>query len=508
MHYPRFRSLVLTASLVSLIAPAAFSQDERDALRLSNLQPQGTARSIGFGSALGSIGGDFSSLAVNPAGIGIYRSSEMMITPSLTFSNTNSDYSGNSASQSGSHFSLGNIGIVATRVARGRRKEHSDWTAVSFGFGLNRMADFTRDYTYQGTNSTSSGSFVFENDANTYGRSGNGQIVYPADLGYESYLLDTTSGGKYVSVVNPALYPVRQTTTVHERGGISEMDLTLGGAYHDKLMLGATLGVPFVHYLRDKTFYEQDISGNTNNDFDYFRYTDNLKTDGTGINLKLGLIYKVNDYFRFGAAIHTPTEFYLTDVDNQSVTANTENFAVSQGASSVNTATAAENQYNYRITTPWRGVISGSGLFGKYGFFTVDYEYVDYSSSMVHFDQDNKDYETAVNNAIKSTYKGASNVRAGVEVRLQNLMLRAGFGYYGNPYQGSSVSAERLDFSGGIGFRFERTFIDLGFVHHDYKMSEQPYQLPMDGVYTGIVVPTATLNTGANNAVMTFGFKF
>jgi len=496
-------SLLLSAAFVAATAQSAMAQDERDALRFSFLQPQGTARSIGFGSALGSVGGDFTSLSVNPAGIGIYRRSEVMISPSLMFTNTTSDYTGNSADESGSHFSFSNFGIVTTRVEKGRRKQRTGWSTVSFGFGLTRLADFTRNYNYEGRNTTSSGSFVFEYDANEYGLSGNDLISTPADLGYQSFLLDpfddSTGQVFYRSVVNPSdTSPVSQRTVIRERGGLSELGLTLGGSYEDKLMIGATLGIPIVRYIRSKTFEERDLSGKSNNDFDYFRYSDDLRTNGAGVNLKLGFIYKPVENFRFGAAIHTPTYLSLTDVSNQSVIANTE------GTIGTNTATAVENQYDYNLITPWRGIVSATALFGPYGFFTIDYEFVDYGSSRFKFGPSGaeKDYQRDINDLIKSTYKGASNIRTGVEIRLDNFMIRGGFGYYGNPYKSGSPSAERLDFSGGIGFRFENAFLDLAFVHRQYKNSEQPYQLP------AIVIPTAELTTGANNAVFTLGFKF
>src|SRR5215210_7998194 len=115
------RSILLTAAFAAAITPSAFAQDERDALRFSFLQPQGTARSIGFGSALGSVGGDFSSLSVNPAGIGIYKRSEITFTPSLTFGNTGSAYSGNSDETGSSHFAFSNLGLVTTQTYSGRR---------------------------------------------------------------------------------------------------------------------------------------------------------------------------------------------------------------------------------------------------------------------------------------------------------------------------------------------------------------------------------------------------
>ncbi|MEO6833175.1 MAG: hypothetical protein ABI378_11655 [Chitinophagaceae bacterium] len=504
------RKVLSSIALVTATALSANAQNETDALRFSTLQPQGTARSIGFGSALGSVGGDFSTLAVNPAGIGIYRSSEITFTPSLTFSNTSSDFTGNSAQENGSHFAISNLGLITTKVFNGRRAKRTGWTTVSFGLGMTRLADYTRDYSYQGRNTTSSGSFIFEADANNNGLTSSGQPISQGDLGYDTYLINqATSGSGYLSVVNPtAASPINQSTIVHERGGMSELGLTLGGSYENKLMLGATVGIPIIRYIRTKNYEERDLSGNDNNNFGFFQYTDDLKTTGAGVNLKLGAIYKFSDFVRMGVAIHTPSYLSLHDVDNRSLTTNTENFHGTV------LATAAENQYDYNLLTPYRAVVSGTVLFGKYGFFSVDYEYVDYSSSRFTFggSSDEKAYQSLINNNIQSTFQGASNIRTGIELRLDNIFLRGGFGYYGNPYKSGNPSAERLDFSGGIGFRFERSFIDLGFVHHQYKTSEQPYTLPdtnnPSSLYYNLVVPTAQLTTGANNAVLTVGFKF
>jgi hypothetical protein len=496
---------MLTAAALLLCAAGARAQDERDAARFSFLQPQGTARSIGFGNALGSVGGEFSSLSVNPAGIGIYRSSEITFSPSLTFSGTSAGYLGHADDDDGSHFAFSNLGLVTTQVFSGRRAKRSGWTSFSFGLGLTRMADFTRNYSYAGINTTSSGSFIFEADANQYGL--NDQNISLGDLGYQAYLINLdTAQNTYFSVVNPSsAAPVKQLTSVRERGGISELGITLGGSYEDRLMLGATLGIPIVRYERTKTFTENDLS-TTNDYFKDFSYTEELRTRGAGVNLKLGVIVKPSDMFRFGVAVHTPTYLSLTDVQNQSLTANTE-----QGAGT-NSASLLENQYEYQLLTPWRAIVSGTVFLGKYGFFTADYEFVDYSSARFGFDPADKDYESAVNDVIRHSLGGASNVRTGLELRFDNFQLRGGFGYYGNPYKNNTADgSERLDFSGGFGFRFPRAFVDLGFVHHVYKNSEQPYYLSGTddpaSLYYGLMVPTADLKTGSNTAVLTVGFK-
>ena len=58
-----------------LLSHQLWAQSVWDAAKYSQASIFATARSTGFGGALGSVGGDFSSLSVNPAGIGIYRTS-------------------------------------------------------------------------------------------------------------------------------------------------------------------------------------------------------------------------------------------------------------------------------------------------------------------------------------------------------------------------------------------------------------------------------------------------
>ncbi len=161
----RITGLVLLPALI-FGSVAASAQDITEAYNLSNLTVQGTARSMGFGNALGSVGGDFSSLSVNPAGLGVYRSSELTFTPSLRINATSSEYTTVTTMDNNTHFNINNFGLVFTNAPKGKRYDDRNWKTVSFAFGMNRTADFNRNYTYQGKNTTSSGSQVFESDAN------------------------------------------------------------------------------------------------------------------------------------------------------------------------------------------------------------------------------------------------------------------------------------------------------------------------------------------------------
>ena len=55
------------------------AQNELDALRYSNTGTGGTARSYAMANAFGALGADLSAFHINPAGLGLYRKSEVSI---------------------------------------------------------------------------------------------------------------------------------------------------------------------------------------------------------------------------------------------------------------------------------------------------------------------------------------------------------------------------------------------------------------------------------------------
>ncbi|HEY9177314.1 MAG TPA: hypothetical protein VIN07_06465 [Flavipsychrobacter sp.] len=502
-----FTSIFIAATACIWTATA---QDESDALRYSLLSPQGTARSIGFGGALGAIGGDFSSLSVNPAGIGVYRNSEFTVTPSLKLSSSNSTYTGAAMDDNATRFNFNNLGVVFTSAATGRRYERSKWKSASFGIGISRSADFTSNYVYGGYNNTSSASEVFLADAIAYPNDYENMATF-AGLGYGSYLLGYDTAIGYYKTPNFET-GLNQMRSVQQRGGITDVNISFGGNYEEKLMLGATIGIASLRYVRDVTLREEDASGDPDNDFNYFEYKESLKTTGAGINLKLGFIYNFTSKFRAGAALHTPTFFGLNDGFTRSLVTHTEGFKAYLGddPNPVTRVDAPANEYQYSLITPWRAVISAATIIGKRGFISVDYEFVDYSSARFSFDELDSYYEREVNTGIKNMYKGASNLRLGGEVRFDMVMLRAGFGYYGNPYKNTAMGSDRLSYSAGVGFRFDNVFFDLGYSHTSATTTEQPYAVVYPE-WTGIGlinVPTATIKNSFNNIALTAGVKF
>ena len=85
------KRLLIIASVLGL-AFTAGAQSALEAYQLSQPGLYGTARFMGMGGAFGALGGDMTTLSFNPAGIGVYRSSEIGATVNLEFQNSSMDF--------------------------------------------------------------------------------------------------------------------------------------------------------------------------------------------------------------------------------------------------------------------------------------------------------------------------------------------------------------------------------------------------------------------------------
>ena len=95
------------------------SQNVDDALRYSQIFYGGTARFMSMGGAFTALGGDISSISQNPAGIGVFRSSEITLTPQLYHINTSSNFYGISNDYL-YNFNLNQAGIVNSFISNNK----------------------------------------------------------------------------------------------------------------------------------------------------------------------------------------------------------------------------------------------------------------------------------------------------------------------------------------------------------------------------------------------------
>jgi hypothetical protein len=502
------------------ISSRVFSQIPEDALRLSWVTPSGTAREQAIGGTMGSIGGDITSTFVNPAGLGFYKTSEMVISPGLRFLSSKGDFRGTSSSaNSASRFNLGTSGFVFGFPTRG-----SNTAALSIA--VNRSANFNSNIFYKGQNDYSSFAEQYAEEFANSGLSINdglssSQLSYGTRMALYTYLIDTATINGVNQVIALPMPPnsgnvLNQQYQSNTRGGITEIAIGLASNHKDRFYIGGSLGVPIVHYTRDFTYTETDATNNPNNDFASFTYKERFTTKGFGLNAKIGAIYKPIDYLRIGLAIHTPILYALTDDLHSSMITNTENYAHTQSMSSdsLNYYTGTSgNSVQYSLNSPWKFLISASYLFGggisdvskQKGFITADLEYVTLKSLTYKSADPNAvpdSYYTAVNDAIKYSYKGNFNFRLGGEMKFNTFMGRLGFSYSTSPYTESSLKANRMFISGGVGYRNKGMFIDLTYIQNISKDVNFPYRLA-DKANT-----FANLKDRSGTLMATVGLKF
>lgn len=150
-----------------------------DAYRLSQTDLNGTARYLGMSGAFGALGGDISSMSTNPAGLGIYRSSEVVTTISLSTSKANTNWNGFKADASKTKFNFDNIAYVGY-FPTGNDEGLVGW---NLGISYNRVKSFNRSYRMNGAQAYSLADYVADL---TYGIK-EGNLIYDKNGGYDPY---------------------------------------------------------------------------------------------------------------------------------------------------------------------------------------------------------------------------------------------------------------------------------------------------------------------------------
>ncbi len=486
------KKLFITSFLIILLSPVIFSQTAQDALRYSRIYYGGTARFQGLSGAYGAVGADFSSLATNPAGIGFYKSSELSITLSPTINYTKTDFYGDQSTDYKVNFAMGNMGFIFS-INPGIKNSGNVLKNFNIGFGVNRQNDFNNRIYIAGVNPNSSMMQSYVNELNAVQEPPNNVTLdYPFDYGlaYGTNLVNWDSAGN--TYWCDAQYGgVLQSKQIDSWGSINEMNIALGGNIMDKLYFGLTVGIPFLRYFESSLYRELDHA-DTIPEFNFLNYRYHLQTTGTGINLKIGLIYRPADWVRVGVSIHTPT--WYSNMRDEWYSSMESNFTSSQWNA---VAYSPIGNFNYRMTTPFRAIGSLAFILGPYGLISADYEYVDYGQA--RFNSNDYDYRTE-NNEIKNTYQSWGNIRVGTEWRIQNFRLRGGFGYYSNPYRSGINNSERYQASGGIGYRGKLFFADLTYAWT--KMKENYF------LYDASMVEPSSNTLFTNTISTTVGIRF
>ncbi len=487
-------------SILLIMGVNSFSQTVNDMVRYAITTNTGSARTSAMGGAFGALGGDMSAFHANPAGIGVFRKSEVSITPYLNIANTSSD----SRSVRKASLQLASLGGVAAFY-----NQAFDWKGFNFGINYTNLNNFNQKTNQFVYHSPTNYPLVWANEANL-ALSYNEEIPVRSLMAYNVGLLEWN---QELNQYEPTLWPaeeVSQHMLIKEEGYQGEYDFTFGTNYKDKLYLGLGIGIQTIRY-KYRSVYTGKGDQTNFYGIDQYNFNQYLKTEGVGTNFKVGLIYRPLPEIRIGAAIHTPTYFSLTDDYEE----NMRNifFEADEEGYDTYESFAGPYRYNYDMQTPWKAMFSLATVLMQKAIISLDYEFNNYHSAKYSNGEEGYDfYEpdgNGANNLLHSELKNTHNLRFGAEYRTNSVLsLRAGYAYWASPYRHTSAGKIQA-VSGGFGLNFGQFYCDAAYI---YKFAENTtyfynYKDPEDPLYDVIAEPVK--NKYANHeGKITLGVRF
>jgi long-subunit fatty acid transport protein len=508
-----------------------FAQSAVDAFEVSQSELRGTARYMSMAGAFGALGGDLSTLANNPAGIGVYRSSEIGATLDVDFQRTTLNSGAYKPTSTQTRAACNNFGYI------GAFSTGSE-TMPFFNFGVTYTRNNNYEQIYQGS-FPSIGTSLTNYVANfTNGYNINSGAPDLSVLAYNTYLINP-SGDSYYGLTD-ANSVTDATIQTRREGHTDQYNINFGGNVLNTVYWGIGFGITdisqtlasyYSEYI-DNPIVPADDSRTSlvRGDYSKFGLENYQHLSGTGFNMNFGVILKPINEFRVGLAVQTPTWYRLDYVSNAWSDYNiTADLYGSPEDDSY--ATLGEYCWKQKVRTPWRLIASAAGVIDGRFIISGDYEYKDYSSMSISDDWGKLE---DVSSDIKQYYQGQHTVRVGAEYRVSpKFSVRLGYSYATAPTKTDVRNGDNYMFLSnnstqpmfemqntnqyytcGLGYRSGAFAIDLAYVHNVRKSSWQAFSdFPnYNGGYlladNAAYAPYGELTDVHNRLVLSMGFRF
>ncbi|WP_202700851.1 OmpP1/FadL family transporter [Flavobacterium sp. UGB4466] len=525
---------ILFLLITGLTASVSHSQEVSDAVRYAQDNLTGTARFRAMSGAFGAVGGDFSAISVNPAGSAIFSNNQVGVSFSNQNIKNNSNYFETGISESKNSFTLNQAGAV---FVFHDHNPNNNWKKITIGASYENTNNFDNRIVSVGTNPTNSidGYFL------SYANNGNGGAPVPQEfvnlannesisdlyrylgsnlpngqyrnlsgfsaqqamLGYQGFVINASDpnnpNSTYTTNVPAGNTPGKgnyyQENEIFTTGYNSKLSFNIATSYKDRLYLGANLNVHITDYRRSSSFYEDnDNPTQATPTISSLRFNNNLYTYGNGFSFQLGAIAKVTKEFRLGLAYESNTWYELYDELSQSLYTTLQ----ATGGQPINKAVNPDvvNIYErYTLQTPGKTTFSAAYVFGKSGLISIDYAIKDYSNTKY---KPGRDF-TGINNQLSNQLTNAGELRIGAEYKIKQLSLRGGYRFEESPYKDGTTIGDLSSYSGGLGYNFGGTKVDLAYSYLERKSNQ--------GFFATGFTNGANVTSKLNNVTLTLLFE-
>lgn len=530
------KRILLTMACLSTFLLAS-SQVEFDALKVSQTDIMGTARYTGVAGAFGALGGDASAIKDNPAGLGIFRKSELTATADILMQNMSATWNEGSGTDDLFKYGFNNLSYVIALPTWRAESGYEGLLSSNFAFSYNKLKNFNRNVSVNSKPTTSSmtdymAEFTnrnygyYTNDLSDYYLNPDNYPLNGAKTPYENidipWISVLAANGHLINenidtVNNEVFYSwssllglnelVTPSYTVREQGGVDEYSFGWSGNFSNRFFLGATVNLQSLDYRADSK-YSESFQGNGN-----MRLENTLSINGTGVNLNVGAIFVPVEFIRFGVAMHTPMIYNL----------RMTNYADLYSTSAMNTQMTPENIVKYKQMSPFQLNVSTAFLLDNKGFISAEYVFNNYKGMRLQDEYGNAQGYAEENAGFGEMMNNSRTIKVGVEYKLtENFALRGGFANTSAATKPDATkwfvpSSTRTDteyfvhnrtdyFTAGLGYREAGWYIDLAYMNK--SLNETFYAYNSAILVDHLKGSGAIVNTTNNNVVITLGLRF
>ena len=479
--------LMLSIGLIS--TSYILAQDVTDAVRYSIDEIQGTARFSAMSGAFGALGGDLSSVNINPAGSAIFNDSRASLSLGLFNTNNNISYLNGVNSSSNSTPDLNQLG--AAFVFK-NTNINSPWKKFTLSAAYDRTSDFDNEWIASGTNTNSIDNYFLSIANNSeipfgilklqpnefieeayadIGTLNNGYQIQQAFLGYWSGIIDPenldddTNNDETNYISNIASGSFNQNYLYSATGYNGKFAFNFAADYDDKFFFGLNVNTHFINY--EKFTRLNETNSNNGSVVNNLTFENSLTTNGSGFSFQFGAIAKLTSELRAGLSYNSPTWYRISEELVQGINSNNADPDIGFINNVVNIYP------EYKLQTP--GKITGSlaYIFGKKGLLSFDYAVKDYSS--VKFRPTTDISFSNLNTDIGDALTTASTYKFGGEYRYKQLSFRGGYRFEESPYKDDNNYGDLTGYSLGLGYSFGDFNLDLAFSQAERDINHQLY---------------------------------
>lgn len=516
------------------LAVTAGAQETYENANIATEDLNGTARYVGMGGAMDALGADISTIATNPAGIGLFRHS----TANVSFGFTTQQESKNFGGKNKTNVNFDQVGFVYSH-----RTGRNSFLNVAFNYhksrNFNQILSAASALSGASQNKLSymkyaTGVFDLSQNSNGY-LVGKNETFSQIDYLYTNTLCrntDETANNTSIDYNEANGYDFNRESS----GYIGEYDFNISGNINDRVYLGLTFGISDVHY---KGFgeYSEGIVDVTDMSIGGVRVADERRITGTGFNVKGGIIFRPVEEspFRIGLSIATPTWYDLTTRNDTYLYNNTTN-------GDYKNAYIGED-YEFKLYTPWKFGLSLGTTVGRSLALGATYEYADYGSldSRINtgsgyddwgYYYDTSESDRVMNDNTEDALKGVHTLKLGLEFKPENCWaIRLGYNYVSPMYDKDDFKDVTLESPGtyyssstdytnwkstnrltcGFGYLYKNFSVDLAYQYSVTNGDFYPFmsaEATINNVDCTNYVNSVKVDNKRHQVLLTLGYHF